>query len=556
MQIDVHRIALIRHLLFGCCLALALPLSFAANKPLDAVIVMDSSGSMAINDPDRMRVPAAKLFSSLLGEQDRLGVVSFSDKGYPVVYLTPLTSSRKRTQVMSAIDKVSSKGVYTNLDDALQKAIGMFAQTSNDERRKVIVLLTDGKMDVGNVQEDQVLIKKIKSDTLTTLRQQKIRVYTLAFTQNSDLALLELIGRQTNARFTVADTTNELHRIFTEIFEASKEPNMLPMPGGYFTADESLNEVTLVATKDSVDSRITLIAPDGMEYEHQHSADNMKWSVNRYFDVVTISNPQAGRWRLLSSEDTSKAYVVTVMELASDLADRELHVGSNLIFHAWLTRSDQLITEEKLLEVTQFTVKIKTPDAEEVTIELQSDAETTAATGQFRGAYHFQQLGKYDIQLTAKSSTFERQRRFQINILPATESISEPYEAIEAPEPIIQPVPLTDEKPTPPLENSETPDQEKKVPSHSREKPNTPKPAVDQSDPPLDIKPVMIEDDSDSQVSARDIGLDQQGESSSGVVILIIFVTVNLLLAGSVAAVIWISRRSGRNVPQEPDADA
>lgn len=555
MQFNMHFLALMRLLLVACCVASLTQQTLAANKPLDAVIVMDSSGSMALTDPERMRVPAAKLFSSLLGEQDRLGVVSFSDKGYPVVYLTPLTSSRKRTQVMSAIDKVSSKGVYTNLDDALLKAIGMFEQSSSDERRKVIVLLTDGKMDVGNVQQDQVLIKKIKSDTIDNLRQKKIRVYTLAFTRHSDLTLLELIGRQTNARFTVADTTNELHRIFTEIFEASKEPNMLPMPGGYFTADESLDEVTLVATKGLENSRISLIAPDGAQYSDQRLANNMKWSVNRYFDVITITDPTPGRWRLLSSEDTSKAYVVTAMELESDLVDRELHVGSELTFHAWLTRSGTPITDEKLLDLTQFTVRIDTPDSQHTLIELQSEKESNADAemGRYKGAYSFKKVGKYDIQLTAKSATFERQRRVQLNILPVSETISEPYESIDAPEPVVEPKVAADQK--------TQADARQHNPAMSDEPVSSPpleqsKPAVDRSDPPRTSKQLMVDEQSDAPVSARDIGLQQNEQDSSGIAILMIFITVNLLLAGSVAAVLWISRRSAKNIPQEPDADA
>jgi uroporphyrinogen-III decarboxylase len=60
----------------------------AADGGVDAVLVMDSSGSMAKNDPHKLRVPAAKMFMSLLGEQDRIGLISFSDNGYPVLHLT------------------------------------------------------------------------------------------------------------------------------------------------------------------------------------------------------------------------------------------------------------------------------------------------------------------------------------------------------------------------------------------------------------------------------------------------------------------------------------
>jgi len=54
---------------------------------IDVILVMDSSGSMKKTDPMTLRIPAARLFLSLLGKHDRAGVVSFSDKGYPLMQL-------------------------------------------------------------------------------------------------------------------------------------------------------------------------------------------------------------------------------------------------------------------------------------------------------------------------------------------------------------------------------------------------------------------------------------------------------------------------------------
>ena len=64
----------------------------ADKLPLDTVVIMDSSGSMKQNDPKQLRKPAAKLFISLLDSEDRLSVVSFSSKAWPITYLTQLES--------------------------------------------------------------------------------------------------------------------------------------------------------------------------------------------------------------------------------------------------------------------------------------------------------------------------------------------------------------------------------------------------------------------------------------------------------------------------------
>ena len=98
-------------LLFAAGVSSALP---AAAGGVDAVLVMDSSGSMAKNDPKKLRVPAARMFMSLLGEEDRIGLISFSDNGYPVLHLTA-PGEQSNARILAAADKVSSKGVYTCL---------------------------------------------------------------------------------------------------------------------------------------------------------------------------------------------------------------------------------------------------------------------------------------------------------------------------------------------------------------------------------------------------------------------------------------------------------
>ncbi|MFP5507024.1 MAG: VWA domain-containing protein, partial [Gammaproteobacteria bacterium] len=126
------------------------PPAWAAEKTgVDAVLVIDSSGSMKWTDPRRLRVPAAKLFLTLLGEHDRAGIISFSDNGYPVLGLTP-AGKTGQPRLFAAVEKVSEKGAYTNLHAALSKGLEMLAREGDPQRRRMLVLMTDGKMDTGD----------------------------------------------------------------------------------------------------------------------------------------------------------------------------------------------------------------------------------------------------------------------------------------------------------------------------------------------------------------------------------------------------------------------
>ena len=104
-------------LLAASCLLLLLTTNLRAEEklPMDTVILIDSSGSMKQTDPEQLRIPAAKLFISLLDKHDRLSIVSFSDQAWPITFLTQLDSEEHIDKALQATDKVSHKGIHTNI---------------------------------------------------------------------------------------------------------------------------------------------------------------------------------------------------------------------------------------------------------------------------------------------------------------------------------------------------------------------------------------------------------------------------------------------------------
>ncbi|HHO69349.1 MAG TPA: VWA domain-containing protein, partial [Gammaproteobacteria bacterium] len=227
-------------------LALAGPapaLAAAGGGGVDAVLLMDSSGSMAKNDPGKRRVPAARLFMSLLGEEDRVGLISFSDAGYPVLHLTAPTPAAS-PRILASADRVSSRGVYTNLYAALDKGLAMLDQEGRPGQRPMLILMSDGKMDVGSPDQDQALRLKVEDELLAKLKDKGIRVYSIAFTEASDTELMKALADATGGLFRLARSDEDLHAVFAAIFESAKDPDMLPVEGGEFTVDASIREVT------------------------------------------------------------------------------------------------------------------------------------------------------------------------------------------------------------------------------------------------------------------------------------------------------------------------
>ena len=123
---------------------------------VDLVCVVDTSGSMSsdatvqdnqgrveshgINVLDIVK-HAVRSVAGMLGPQDRLAIVAFSDKAKIVLPFTSMTAVGKK-EVKAALDALSPGGC-TNLWDGQQTAMDLL-RSSGSERNGSILLLTDG----------------------------------------------------------------------------------------------------------------------------------------------------------------------------------------------------------------------------------------------------------------------------------------------------------------------------------------------------------------------------------------------------------------------------
>jgi len=436
----------------------------SASAGVDAVLVMDSSGSMAKNDPHKLRVPAAKLFMSLLGQNDRLGLISFSDNGYPVLHLTtPGPDSNAR--ILAAADKVSSKGVYTNLYAALDKGVNMLEKEGRPGQEKMLVLMSDGKMDVGDTDEDWKLTRQLQDELLKNIQDKHIKVYTIAFTESSDVDLLKDVAQQSGALFKLAKNASDLHEVFSDIFETAKSPDMLPIEGGEFTVDASIEEVTIVASKDREDVRIFLQSPDGRKFAAEDASDTLKWFLSEHFDMLTLNNPQPGNWKLLFSGGRNRAYIVTNMALNHNPQQPNLNVGEDMVLESWLEQDGKLLDKEAVLTNTRFKMKIAAPDGGAAEFDLYDTGQfgdKKAADGVYSNTLAYENPGSYRIDIIAEGETFKRQKTVHFEVAPAATAeapppVEAPPQAAAEAQPQVQPKPLAEPVPAVPDADAEPP---------------------------------------------------------------------------------------------------
>jgi hypothetical protein len=385
---------------------------------MDVVLVMDSSGSMKKTDPLSLRIPAAKLFVSLLDKDDRAAVVSFTDKGIELIPLTDIDNNENREKLMNAIDKITSDGLYTNLYEAFDSGYNILSKGNNAGREKIIVLMSDGMMDVGDADKDRELMQKLKNSLAADLKSGDIKVYTIAFTEQSDRKLLEKISKKTGGFYNLALTDKDFHLIFTSIFESLKKPDMLPMSENGFVIDSSIEEVTIVATKSSPETMIQINSPSGQTYTSIDRVSGVGWFESDNFDMITVNRPIEGKWEILfSTGENNKAYIITNLKLQSNFEKLYAIFGESMEFEIWLEKEGNTIKEEEVLEKIDVYIEMTGPDGK--TNQLKP---FNKGKGIFYRKVAPFSAGNYKMKIIAKSMTFEREKSFVFNVANVEES--------------------------------------------------------------------------------------------------------------------------------------
>lgn len=150
----------------------------SSRKVIDIFLVVDVSRSMLADDlrPNRLEVAKTKLREfAKLRPTDRIGVILFSEK---VFTLLPLSTDPELLDRVIGDINVGFLGSGTNIGDALALAVarGVDSETEN----KVIVLLTDGVNNVGNISPMQAA---------QAAKDNEMKVYTIGLGGDEDARL-------------------------------------------------------------------------------------------------------------------------------------------------------------------------------------------------------------------------------------------------------------------------------------------------------------------------------------------------------------------------------
>ena len=401
----------------------------AATDNNDIRVVIDVSGSMKKTDPLNLRIPAMKLLNGLVPEGSYAGVWNFGRYVDMTVKWSKVDKAwRKRADIGAA--SIHSNGLYTNIESALAKATRGWEKVDTKTQRSVI-LLTDGQVDISKDKEkNKISRQSVLTKSIQKLKESGARVHTIALSKDADETLLRQLALETGGSFEIAQSAKELQKIFLKLFERATDPDMIELDGNQFTVDKSIKEMTLLIFRPK-DSKPTLLYPPDSSLISFEKKGKSTWRSEEDYDLITISKPKAGVWKIDAySDPDNRLMVVTDLKLHVPEIPPYVMPSQAITIAAELHNKNKKISKNSFLRFVNFGLVHINEEGVENQLKL-THTKVREDKGQY--LYPFEDNlteGKHSFLVTIDSRTFNRSKRIDIEVQwPVkieTRSLSEP----------------------------------------------------------------------------------------------------------------------------------
>ena len=390
---------------------------------VDAVLLIDASGSMLKTDAQMLRYDGAKLFLQFLGKDDRLAIVSFSDKANVVSDLKEF--SKEPTDVVTQqIQSIKTEGQYSDILEGIRAAAKILEASPRNDAERIIVLLSDGKMEP-NPQAGAASTRTVElvNQVLPELKAKEIKVHSLAFSEQADKMLLAEISAATDGMNWFTVTSDDVHKSFANLFLVVKRPQVLQMRSRSFALDEDVDEATFYITRDE-GSKLTLISPKNEEMSVGRTPDWVTWFAGKNFDVITMKEPDIGEWQVQSAGAAEGfATVLTNLRLVTDWPV-VVRVGDKSVVQARLYDGEKPVALPEMSGVIQYAFQVMPTDriaaavAKDFLNDEGRDGDKVAHDGIFSRYCPIAEPGEYKLSIVARGPTFERTQQVPFRVRP------------------------------------------------------------------------------------------------------------------------------------------
>lgn len=491
----------------------------------DVRIIVDISGSMKQTDPNDLRQPAVRLLARVIPEGNTAGVWTFGQYVNMLVPHGEVNDSWRET----AIDRstqINSVALRTNLGRAIEVASDGYV-TGGSLENTHFILLTDGNVDISdsadvNKAEEERILGKVLSDLVA----KGATFHPVALSGLADARFLKTLAEESQGSFRVADTAESLNLAFLDALNTAAPQEQIPIEGNAFTVDGGVKEFTALifrgeakAGEAGKETSLELTRPDGKTLLQSAQPDNVRWASEAAYDLVTISEPQAGEWRVKGElGEGSRVTVVSDLRMVVGPVPATFTAKSPIEVRVAFFENSEKVTNPEFLDVISLELSLTSEDGRRGSKALSKDQ--SPEDGEYADTISkLPTEGLYRIDIVADGKTFARKfsatTKFIVPVgmidstidAPIDISLAEKSEQAPAAEPEPQP---TRAEPAPPA---------KEEPS-SREEPSAEK------QPPADSEPAAQKDAESESALPIPVWMIGAGAGALAILALIIFLLI------------------------------
>jgi hypothetical protein len=313
-----------------------------------------------------------------------------------------------REQAQQAVNEISNFGLLTNIPDALEMAT-FDIERLGDRYHTSIILLTDGKVEVsGDTEDNRRAARDLLQKVAPELRDRGVTVHTIALSGEADWEFLRSLAQVTGGLAERADSPEQLSAVFLQALDIAAPTEQVPLLGGEFLVDDSVEEFTVLVFPDADTEGISLLDPAGNIQQRDDAPAGTTWYHHERFELITVSDPADGEWRIVAPGSIARVNVISHLSLELDRLPTTMPSGHSPEFGLRLVDSNEVITDPDLLQLLTVSVRIVRSDDKKWQLTLTG--EDADSSGEFRIELPMlAEAGRYEMVLHVDGRSFQRE---------------------------------------------------------------------------------------------------------------------------------------------------
>ena len=388
---------------------------------LDAVLVIDASGSMQQTDPKMLGLEGVKLFVDMLSSSgNQVGIVTYGsevDQTYP---MTEIKTQDDREKMKDFVNGITRELEYTDITAGLGKAVNMLEHRNTTiGGSPIIIVFTDGNNAVGGVKNrTDADIARDLNNQITSSKANGYPIYTIGLNDNGKLneAYLKDISTQTGGLAFATKDPDELPNILTQIFAAYSNLKVQSMPTLVGTGD--FEEVIVNIPNDNVlEANIATTSQQTVEFKMKDPSGNdvaipssqVSYHEANTYHLLKIRKPMAGDWKLYVKGVTGDrinidlVYNYDIDVVLDPLTTMDYNKNDMLDIKAYLALQGTPIDDDALYQNAKAVLVLTDEKGNQEAFDLATNGH------QFEGSCQLKKEGKYQVSVLVEESSFKRE---------------------------------------------------------------------------------------------------------------------------------------------------